>query len=106
MEISVIVAIISVIIAAISVSAAIYFGVHSKKRNDKEDLKMDVESEATTNAIVMMKLETIQNTLQEIKAENSHVREDIRELFKQVAVIENSVKSAHHRIDEFTGKAR
>lgn len=86
---------VSLLLTGISVAFAIYFGINTKRRNDRQD---DQKS-AAANAEVMMKLENIADDLKEIKAENRNFREDIANLRERVAKVESSLKSYHKRLD-------
>ena len=78
---------VSILLTGISVAGALYFGLSTKKRNEKND------------TLVMMKLEMISDDLKEIKTENRNFREDIATLRERVAKVESSLKSYHKRLD-------
>lgn len=97
---------ISILLTGISVAAALYFGLSTKRRNEKNDAKEDTEKvvdktreETENNTLVMIKLEMISNDLKEIKSENRDFREDISALRERVAKVESSLKSYHKRLD-------
>lgn len=86
---------VSLLLTGISVAFAIYFGINTKHRNEKQD----EQKTAATNTEVMMKLENISDDLKDIKAENRNFREDIANLRERVAKVESSLKSYHKRLD-------
>ena len=97
---------VSILLTGISVAGALYFGLSTKKRNEKNDTKAEAEKavsdtkeEAKNDTLVMMKLEMISDDLKEIKTENRNFREDIATLRERVAKVESSLKSYHKRLD-------
>lgn len=97
---------ISILLTGISVAGALFFGLSTKWRNEKNDVKSDTEKavdktkqETENNTLVMMKLEMISDDLKEIKSENRNFREDISSLRERVAKVESSLKSYHKRLD-------
>ena len=87
---------ITVIISIISVAFAIYFGLKSAKRDDSKDIK----ERAQADAIVNVKLDNIATTVNYIKNDITDTKKQVIEIDKKLAIVEQSVKSAHHRIDE------
>ena len=55
------------LISGVSVAFAIFFGICSKQRNEKKDTQEDAEQRATTDTMVMVKLENIADDLKDIK---------------------------------------
>lgn len=97
---------ISILLTGISVAGALYFGLATKHRNEKKDVKEDTEKavdktkeETQNNTLVMMKLEMISDDIKEIKNENRNFREDISTLRERIAKVESSLKSYHKRLD-------
>ena len=86
---------VALLLSGVSVAFAIYFGIASKRRNEKKD----TQEETAASTAVMMKLENIADDLKEIKAENRNFREDISMLRERVAKVESSLKSYHKRLD-------
>lgn len=91
---------VSLLLSGISVAFAIYFGIASKRRNERIDTERETEDRTQTSTAMMVKLENIANDLKEIKAENRNFREDIGNLRERVAKVESSLKSYHKRLDE------
>lgn len=94
---------IALLISAASLGFGIYQGVSNLKRNKATDDKKD----ATEMTTVIVKLESIGTGVTEIKSDMRNIREDIQDLRERVVVVEQSTKSAHHRIDSIIdGKPR
>lgn len=93
---------VALLISVISVSFAIYFGLSNKKRSDVSDIRKDASETATIN----VKLDTINRGVDDIKIEQKTISKDIKELSDRVLVVEQSTKSAHHRIDDMIDKGK
>lgn len=85
----------TILISVISVAFAIYTGTSNLKRNSATDIKKDAVETATIN----VKLDVINSGVQDIKVEQKSIAKDIKELSDRVLIVEQSAKSAHHRID-------
>lgn len=90
---------VTILISAVSVAFALYSGISNMKRNNKQDTANDA-AQLTT---VIVKLETINSGVTEIKSELKNVKNDIQDLRDRLIIVEQSTKSAHHRIDGLTG---
>jgi len=86
----------ALLISVISVTFAIWQGVSTVRRNNR----IDERSEAAQLTTVIVKLETINNGIVEIKSEMTNVKNDIKENRERIVKVEESAKSAHKRIDE------
>lgn len=86
----------TILISVLSFSFAVYSGISNMKRNAKKDTAEDA-AQLTT---VIVKLENINNGISEIKTEMKNVKGELQELRERVVVVEQSTKSAHHRLDE------
>lgn len=64
------------------------------------NLKGDTKSEAGTLTEIIVKLETINENIKEVKNDNKEMRLDINDIKERLTIVEQSVKSAHKRIDE------
>lgn len=94
---------VTILISVVSVSAAIFFGLKSAHRADKQDIeqqKKEAAAEAANNTAVLVKLETIGVGVTEIKSEIQSMKTDVRELSERLVVVEQSTKSAHKRLNE------
>ena len=93
---------ITIIISAISVSFAIFFGLKSNKRADNKD----IADTASNNAIINMKLDTIGDNVKEIKTDVAETKKQVIDMDKRLVKVEESAKSAHHRLDAIGAKER
>lgn len=96
MNIATIISLIGVCISAISVIAVLYFNSKGSKRTDTKE----IEERVKENTRINMKLDSIGNTVQDIKQDVSSMREEIRNHNDKIIQLEASAKQAHHRIDE------
>lgn len=91
---------ITILISAVATAFAIFFGLKSNRR---EDVKT-IEERAAKNAEIIYKLDTISGTVTDIKDDVSTTRKKIEEMDRRLVIVEQSSKSAHHRIDRIEGK--
>lgn len=91
---------ITILISAVATAFAIFFGLKSNRR---EDVKT-IEERAAKNAEIIYKLDTISGTVTDIKDDVSTTRKKIEEIDRRLVIVEQSSKSAHHRIDRIEGK--
>lgn len=85
----------SVMIALASLVVAVIVAIYNISKDGRNKEKTNT-SEITT---VIVKLESINNGVSEIKSEMKNVKRDIQELRDRIIVVEQSSNSAHHRID-------
>lgn len=90
----------ALLISVISVTFGIYQGMSNLKRNSASDIKKEAVETATIN----VKLDTISKGVDDIKLEQKSTSKDIKDLNERMIMVEQSTKSAHHRIDGITGK--
>lgn len=91
---------ITILVSLVSVAFAIFFGLKSNRR---EDVKV-IEERATRNAEINYKLDSISNNVNDIKYDISATRKKVEDIDKRLVIVEQSSKSAHHRIDRLEGK--
>lgn len=91
---------IPILISFLSLCVAAVVGIISIKRNQTDDDKKEA-SEMTT---LIVKLENINNGVNEIKSDMRNMRNDIQDLRDRLIIVEQSTKSAHHRLDGLEGK--
>jgi outer membrane murein-binding lipoprotein Lpp len=91
---------IALLISVISASCALYFGASSKKRGDTTD----IERKAAESATINVKLDQIGGDVRDIKYDMTAVKKDVQALTERMITVEQSTKSAHHRIDGIEGK--
>lgn len=90
---------VALLISGISLAFGIYQGIANLKRNKATDDKKD----ATEMTTVIVKLESIGTGVTEIKSDMKNIRQDLQDLRERVVVVEQSTKSAHHRINTLEG---
>lgn len=88
------------ILSVLSLIVAALVGFTNIKRNQSADNRQ-ATAEMTT---VIVKLDMINTSVTEIKADVRNQRTELQELRDKVIAVEQSVKSAHHRLDTFEGK--
>ena len=86
---------IALLLSIVSVAFSIFFGLKNNKRTDVKD----IEERVKENTRINIKLDNIGQTTQDIKAEISSMRDDIKSHNDRIIKLEESCKSAHHRID-------
>lgn len=87
---------ISVLLGLASLALALYFGLATKRRNDRSD----AQKEGADMTTVVVKLETISSGVNEIKSDLRNVRDDVNATRERLIVCEQSTKQAHKRLDE------
>ena len=83
---------VALLVSGISLAFGIYQGIANLKRN-----------KATEMTTVIVKLESIGTGVTEIKSDMKNIRQDLQDLRERVVVVEQSTKSAHHRINTLEG---
>lgn len=86
---------IAYLISIVSLVFSVFFGLKSSKHTDTKD----IEERVKDNTRINMKLDAIAGTTQEIKSEISTMREEINKHNDKIIKLEQSLKSAHHRLD-------
>ena len=87
---------ITIFISALSVSFAIYMGLRNNRKADDKDIAENV----ARNTRIDVKLEEITSYVKEIRNDNTDTKRQLIEIGRQLALVEASTKSAHHRIDK------
>lgn len=90
---------ITIIISAISVSFAIFFGLKSNKRADNQD----IADRASNNTVINMKLDMIGEDVKETRLDMAEMKKQYIDMDKRLVKVEESTKSAHHRLDNVIG---
>ena len=93
---------VAILLSFVSVAFAVYSGLKNLKRADASE----IESRAAEQAKVNVKLDNIATDCRDIKTDMSSVKTDVQKLSERLVVVEQSVKSAHHRIDDIGGSSR
>ena len=78
---------------------ALIFTVVTFSKNAKKDTQTDATNQATMSADIKY----IRTSIDDIKVDNRVIKQDIGSLQTQVARVEQSVASAHKRIDDIKG---
>ncbi len=86
---------IAYLISIVSLAFSVFFGLKSSKHTDTKD----IEERVKDNTRINMKLDAIAGTTQEIKSEISTMREEINKHNDKIIKLEQSLKSAHYRLD-------
>lgn len=90
------------IIALIALGVSVLFSVLSSTRSSAEDVRKQIEDakkEAAEKATIQSSLASIKSDTEGTRSELRSMRGDIGEIGKRLLVVEQSTKSAHHRID-------
>lgn len=95
MTLPIVISIIGVCISAISVCTVIYFNSKNSKHTDVKDIERQVAERTEMN----MKLDEINRNTTDIKYDVSAVKKDVQSHGDRLIKVEESVKSAHHRLD-------
>ena len=85
----------AIIISVLSLAFSVFMGLKSNKRTDTKD----IEERVKENTRINMKLDAITSNTTDIKNEVSEMRKEINSHDNRIVKVEESVKSAHHRID-------
>ena len=85
----------AIIISVVSVAFSIFFGLKNNKRSDTKD----IEERVRQNTQINMKLDNISSLSEDIKNELSQMKDKIDSQNGRIIKLEDSVKSAHHRLD-------
>lgn len=88
--------IISLAIAGLGFLASVYY---SNKNSKKQDMDEAVKR-AEENARISTKLDNIASDVRDTARNVDKLREEIAEHGNRIVAVEQSTKSAHHRIDE------
>ncbi len=83
----------------------------------KKNIKTDTRQEAMAMTTVAVKLESLQDNMKDLKSDFStnmsdlkkdilSIRSDMNEFRERIVAVEQSTKSAHHRIDMYDQKKK
>lgn len=89
------------LISILSLTVAAIVALTNIRRNHTADDRKEA-SEMTT---LIVKLETINNGVNEIKSDMRNMKNDIQDLRDRLIIVEQSTKAVHHRVDKIEGKA-
>ena len=67
--------------------------------NSKKNLKQETKEETTAITSIGTKLDLISKNVDEIRLDNKDFNKSIHQLGERISAVEQSTKSAHHRIE-------
>lgn len=95
----------SIWIAVGALLVSIIFGVLNTNHNSNNDIQAqldDARKQAAQDSKIETKLSSIQDDTQDIKTELRGMKADINDMNKRLTIVEQSTKSAWHKIDELS----
>ena len=90
---------VTIIISFMSLLVAVAVGITIIRRNNATDDRQEA-SETTT---LIVKLENINDGVNEIKSDMRNLRNDVQDLRDRLIMVEQSTKSAHRRLNTLEG---
>lgn len=90
---------VTIIISFMSLLVAVAVGITNIRRNNATDDRQEA-SETTT---LIVKLENINDGVNEIKSDMRNLRNDVQDLRDRLIMVEQSTKSAHRRLNTLEG---
>ncbi len=96
---------VNLLIAVGGIAITLIFSILTQSRASKNSVKDEIEkakAEASKSARIESKLDEISSDTKDIKADLRNVKTDISDINKRLVIVEQSTKSAHHRIDAMT----
>ena len=90
----------TIVIAALSLSLSTYVALRNNRKSNDKDIADKVARDTKINC----KLDEISSDVKDVKYDMSATRSKVENMDKRLVVVEQSVKSAHHRIDRIEGK--
>jgi septal ring factor EnvC (AmiA/AmiB activator) len=95
------------IVSIVSVIAVVVFGILTARHNSETDVAAQIEQAkeaAAREARVETLLGGIRQDTQEIKSDMKGLQSSVQDLNERMIKVEQSTKSAHHRIDTLVKK--
>ena len=89
----------AVLISIVSVSAALFFGLKSNRRAERNEDQKDAADMTT----VSVKLDFIRSDVSDIKSSMKGAQEESKDTRERLIAVEQSAKQAHKRIDQMSG---
>lgn len=89
---------ISLLITLVSVGFAVFFGLRNLKRNEKTDVK----EEATSMAILVVKLEHIEHGITDIKGEINSIKNGVQKDHDRLVTVIELVDNVNDRVRELS----
>lgn len=97
---------IGTIIGLVCTIVGTVIGYKTFNNESKKDSKQEVKNDAKDDAQVKMQLSYISRGVDDIKLDIKAQDRRISEVVERVAIVEESTKSAHHRIDGMEEKIK
>lgn len=91
---------VGILLSVLSIGIAAVVAVTNIRRNARHD----DQQQATELTTLLVKIENINNGINEIKSDVRGMRTDIQEVRERLVKVEQSVSTAHSRIDKLEGK--
>ena len=85
----------AVIVSIVSVIAMIYFNSKNSKHTNEKEIRERIEEQTRVN----LKLDEINRNTTDIKYDVSAVKKDVQKHAEKIIELEQSTRSAHHRLD-------
>ena len=82
------------VITILSVGCSMFFGFKAFSRNKEQDDKAD----ATQLTSISIKLDNIDNTVRDIKADFKSTREDMRDARERILLLEQEYKNTNEKV--------
>lgn len=74
-------------------------GIATWNMNSKKNVKQETKEEVSNITKIDTKLDLIVKNVDEIRLDNKDISKSLHSLAERVSAVEQSTKSAHHRID-------
>ena len=97
----------AILVALASLIGTVVFGILTAVHNNGGDVRKEIEKarlEAARGAKIETALQNIQSDTKELKEDLKVFRDAIADISNRLLTVEQSTKSAHHRIDEIVYK--
>ena len=91
---------VALVLSVVSVVFSIYFGYKNSKHTDTKELEQRVKENTTIN----LKLDGIAASIDDVKIDLKAIKTEMKQHNDRIIKVEESVKSAHKRIDEILKK--
>nr|DAI88282.1 MAG TPA: hypothetical protein [Caudoviricetes sp.] len=91
---------ISILVSVVAAAFAIYFGLKNSRKSDTKDIEERVARDTKIN----IKLDDIAGDVKDVKYDISSVKKKVDDIDRRLVIVEQSTKSAHHRLDRFEGR--
>ena len=91
---------VALVISLLGLAVSLYFNMANSGRAERAENKQDASAITT----VIVKLENIADDIREIKKERGVMQEEQKKIVERVAIVEQSSKNGHKRLDEFNDR--